>query len=90
MLHRPDRRRIPVAFLPNGSGNDTLRAFNIFTIEKALDYIVKGDFIKVDLTKIIIDYESQEDVPAEKINSNLRWQVTNSGFGIPAKVNSRA
>jgi len=22
MLHRPDKRRVPVAFIPNGSGND--------------------------------------------------------------------
>lgn len=25
LLHRPDKKRLPIAFLPNGSGNDTLR-----------------------------------------------------------------
>jgi diacylglycerol kinase family enzyme len=50
MLHRNDKRRLPVAFVPNGSGNDTLRALNVFDINKALDYIVKGDLIKMDIT----------------------------------------
>lgn len=25
LLHRPDKKRIPIAFVGNGSGNDTLR-----------------------------------------------------------------
>lgn len=63
MLHRNDKRRLPVAFVPNGSGNDTLRALNVFDINKALDYIVKGDLIKMDITKVLLDYENEDQVP---------------------------
>lgn len=63
MLYRPDKRRLPVAFIPNGSGNDTLRALGVTTLEKALDYIIKGDLLKVDVTKVLLDYESEEAIP---------------------------
>ena len=63
MLHRLDKKRLPVAFIPNGSGNDTLRALEVFDIAKALDYIVRGDIIKVDVTKVLMDYESEEVIP---------------------------
>ena len=33
MLHRADKRRLPVGFIPNGSGNDTLRAFGVITVD---------------------------------------------------------
>ena len=59
MLQRPDKRRIPVAYIPNGSGNDTLRSVGVISIEKALDYIIKGDIIKVDVTKLVMDYEKE-------------------------------
>jgi diacylglycerol kinase family enzyme len=49
MLHRADKKRIPVGFVPNGSGNDMLRALGVTNIAKALDYIVKGDLLKADL-----------------------------------------
>ena len=28
MLQRPDKKRVPIAFIGNGSGNDTLIQFN--------------------------------------------------------------
>jgi diacylglycerol kinase (ATP) len=42
MLHRSDKLRVPIGYIPNGSGNDTLRAFDVTDVAKALDYIVKG------------------------------------------------
>ena len=91
MLHRSDKRRMPVAFIPNGSGNDTLRSFGVTDIVKAMDYIVKGDIIKVDLTKMLMDYEKEEDIADEKERvSNIRYQLINSSFGVPAKINLRA
>lgn len=29
MLHRKDKKRVPIAFLPNGSGNDCCRSYNL-------------------------------------------------------------
>ena len=59
MLHRPDRKRIPVGFIGNGSGNDTNITFNSNSINKALDFIVKGQLIKYDIAKVLIDYETE-------------------------------
>ena len=63
MLHRADKIRVPVGFIPNGSGNDTLRAFCVTDIAKALDYIVKGDLMKVDLVKVLLDYPNESEIP---------------------------
>ena len=73
MLHRADKKKIPVAFIPNGSGNDTLRAIEVFDVDKALDYIVKGDLLKVDLHKILIDCDSEESVPADSRTNHIRY-----------------
>ena len=40
MLNREDKVKIPVAFLPNGSGNDLCRALGQMTLEQALNNIV--------------------------------------------------
>jgi len=32
MLHRFDMMKIPVAFIPNGSGNDALRGLSVFDV----------------------------------------------------------
>jgi Diacylglycerol kinase catalytic domain len=89
MLHRGDKRRLPVGFIPNGSGNDTLRAYNVTTIDLALDYIVKGDLLKVDLTRVLLDYDSEADIPPTSPDfiAKLRYQLVNSSSNIPAKVN---
>lgn len=87
MLHRPDKRRLPVGYLPNGSGNDTLRSFWINDLTKALDYIVKGDLLKVDLVKVLIDHETEESISEKDRVACLRYQLINSSYSIPARVN---
>ena len=32
MLHRADKKKIPVSFIPNGSGNDTLRGLGVLDV----------------------------------------------------------
>lgn len=90
MLHRKDGRQLPVAFIPNGSGNDTLRGLDVFDLDKALDYIIKGDIIKIDSTKLLIDYENAGDVPEEIRSKNIRYQLINSSYTIPGRVNAGA
>lgn len=88
MLHRKDGRRLPVAFIPNGSGNDTLRSIGVLDTAKALDYIVKGDLLKVDLTRVLMDCETPDQPPTRELQiSQVRYQLINSSFSIPAKVN---
>jgi diacylglycerol kinase family enzyme len=62
MMFRKDKKRIPIAFIPNGSGNDTCRAIGVHSIEQALDYINKGDLLKVDLNRVWIDADTFEEI----------------------------
>jgi diacylglycerol kinase family enzyme len=41
MLHREDKKRLPVAFIPNGTGNDMCYGINIKDVDVALSYIIK-------------------------------------------------
>lgn len=41
MLHREDKKRLPVGFIPNGTGNDMCRGLGIRDYEVALNYITK-------------------------------------------------
>jgi diacylglycerol kinase family enzyme len=63
MFYRQDKKRIPVAFIPNGSGNDMCAGLMLRDVNRALDYLVKGDMIKIDCMKINLDYERYEDIP---------------------------
>ena len=42
MFQRPDKKRIPVGFIPNGSGDDMCRSVTINSIDRAMDFLVKG------------------------------------------------
>jgi len=86
MLHRADKRRVPVAFVPNGSGNDLCGTLMIDSINRSLDYIVKGDIFRMDISKVLIDYESEEEIPDVDKIVNLRYSLVNSNFSMPAKA----
>lgn len=40
MLARPDGKKLPIAMIPNGSGNDLCTSIGIMNLNDALDYIV--------------------------------------------------
>lgn len=58
MLARPDKLKIPVSLLPNGSGNDTCRSIGIKNLDDALDYLIKGEVIALDTIRCMIDCDS--------------------------------
>lgn len=62
MMTRADGRSIPLGFLPNGSGDDFCGGLGLGKgdLENGLKYLLSGQTIKVDLIKVLIDYESEE------------------------------
>jgi len=69
-LRRKDKKKIPVGFLPNGSGDDLVANLGIGVgdIDLALEYICKGDTIKMDVTKVLIDHETESDIAVTVAN----------------------
>jgi hypothetical protein len=63
MLAREDKRKIPVALVPNGSGNDLCSALGIMTLEDALENICKRTVISIDTTRVLMDHDSEETLP---------------------------
>lgn len=62
MLARPDKVKIPVSLLPNGSGNDTCRSIGIYNLDEALDYLIKGEVIALDTIRCMIDCDSFDQI----------------------------
>ena len=42
MLQREDKKKIPMAFVPNGSGDDTCNGYGIDTVAESLKFLIKG------------------------------------------------
>ena len=62
LMSRKDKKKLPICFLPNGSGNDLCGALNLNKFETGLNALVQGDVIKVDLFKVLLDHESEEEI----------------------------
>ena len=91
MLNRDDKVKIPVAFLPNGSGNDMCRALGSDNLDNALNYLVKGECIKMDTVKVLMDHENEESLPEGLDRLNYcRHMVINSAVAMPAKIANTA
>ena len=91
MLQRADGQRLPISFISNGSGNDLVGCLGIKDINQALDWLVKGDIIKMDVNKVLIDYESENEIPeSEDRASKFRYSVINASVGYIAKCTHKA
>lgn len=80
LLKRRDGKKVPIALLPNGSGNDACGGIKVDTMEQAISYLVKGDTIKLDVIKCLIDIE--EGYEAD--HDHLRYSIINSGLCLVA------
>ncbi len=62
MMFRADKMKLPIALVPNGSGNDTCKSIWLNSIDQALESIKKGDTLKVDLNRVYIDGDTFEEI----------------------------
>lgn len=90
-MFRADKKKVPLAFVPNGTGNDTCFSIGVNSIDQALEYIQKGDTVKVDLNRCFTDAETFEEVdkiefedPKQKFQ-RCRFSIINASVGFIAK-----
>ena len=84
--------RLPMGLIPNGSGNDFNSSFGVVrtNLDLALDYIIKGDTMKIDIIKCLVDYENFEEIPEDKVFTNFRYIICGLTSGLVAKLVHRA
>ncbi len=91
MLFRADKKKLPVSFIPHGTGNDLVGCLGTKDVEQALNWLAKGDTIKMDVNKVLIDVEDEADISeTEERHSKIRYSVINSGVGLIAKITHSA
>lgn len=95
MLQREDGKTLPMSFFPNGSGDDFCSSMGIYSVDHALDYIISARTIQIDTVKVLLDTDSQDDLPkgAENIGekaSKMRYMNINAAISMPAKINAGA
>ena len=73
--------------IPNGSGNDMCSSLGIDSPQKALDMICSKTTTKVDYGKMLVDYESEEEIPEGSNKWNHCRLFNNSiGFATVPKI----
>lgn len=55
-----------------------------------MDFLIKGDIIKVDTIKVLIDHEDESELPFELHNSHLKYSIHCSSFGQTGLMVERA
>ena len=91
MLARDDKRKIPMCFLPNGSGNDLCNSLGIWSLDHALDYICKDECIPIDTVRVLLDHETEDTIPeGEDRHLLCRHFDVNCGISITAKITNGA
>lgn len=83
MLKREDGKKIPIWFVPNGSGNAYARNFGVNDTEAALRCAKSGEVMKMDVLRCLLDYESVEDLKQAKadIHNYLHYVIYSVDFG---------
>jgi diacylglycerol kinase family enzyme len=91
LLMREDKKQIPISFLPNGSGDDLCSSLGIMSMDIALGYLCKGEAIKIDTVRVMLDHTSEDTLPKglERLDF-CRYMVTNSGCAMPPLVTVKA
>lgn len=87
MLAREDGQRLPIGLVPNGTSNDLCRSLGIKSVDYALDFILKRETLSIDTIRVLIDVESEQDLPRgpERLK-NCRYMMSGSQMSMPAKI----
>jgi diacylglycerol kinase family enzyme len=87
MMFRKDRQKVPIALIPNGTGNDLCKTIGLETINEALSYLKKGDVIKMDLNRVLMDAKDESEISQnDKMFERMRYSAINACIGFLAKV----
>ena len=88
MLARPDGKKIPIAIVPNGSGDDFGSTIGIRSVDQSLDYIVKGHYMACDTVRVLVDHESEDTLPEDDGSKIMQWRhmINNTSLSLPANV----
>ena len=91
MMFRADKKKVPIALIPNGTGNDLCNSVGVKSVEQALAFIKKGDLIQMDLNRVLMDAETEEEIPKDdNLFQRMRYSAINSGPGLLAMIVHKA
>lgn len=83
MLRRKDKKRLPFWIIPNSFGNAYSRNFGVNDVDDALHVLKKGDVMKMDCMRVLMDYESEADIlkAGKSIDKHLQYGLYSADFG---------
>ena len=67
VLQREDKRKLPFAFIPNTPESDICWCLGIMSLDHALDFIVKGEAIPIDTTRVLLDADNESSLPTDPV-----------------------
>ena len=66
LLCREDGKSIPLAVLPNGTGNDFASSFGNNTVQEGLNQLLKAQAVKVDVVDFVFDHQSRDEIEKDE------------------------
>jgi diacylglycerol kinase family enzyme len=90
LLNRKDKQKIPIGFIPNGTGNDLVACFGVKTAQEALKFVLKGDVIKMDVNKVLIDADDESQILPEEKFDRTRFSVSSTAIGFIGRLTNQA
>ena len=83
MMKRKDGLRVPLWIIPNGSGNTIAMNYKCMSVEDSFTALKKGHAIKTDVLRVLLDHETVQEVPADKLETHCFYALGGAmtGFG---------
>lgn len=65
ILARTDKRKIPIALVPNGTSNDLCTSLGIRSVDYALEYIKARITTRIDTIRCLMGIETEDNLPKD-------------------------